>query len=380
MKRKRLHEISLETDIKYVGPLSEREFRILGWVCLAFAQIAILMQTGQSMNPALAVRFNKVGAIVTTLSSMALPFLLIANFAAILNNREEYKRQILVNLTFLVLFGGLFLLVFYHYGVGLVAIIANNRAEALRAIKEALADTHGKKYISFNIFVDLFLCSLISFFMFYRPKKALKKWEYVLFRLAVILPIGYEAGTIYLKYLAHVSRVIIPIWLYPALPVKPPMTFFLFIILAIFMKTREIRFCKYGRSYDEYQLFLQTRRNSLHFSIFASISAFLAGIVDTAIYAIFTVTEIEKMGIGASAIDTFTPVINKLGFGESIGLIFFAPILLLFSYNKKTASKTVMALIPVAGVVLIILIYLQGAYQLLNQLPVFLSDKLSILM
>jgi len=377
-KRKKFYEVSLDTDIKYVGPLSEREFRILGWICLAFIQISILMRAGQSLNPALATRFNKVEGLVSIISDMALPFLLMANFAAILNNTEKSTEQLFLNLIFLVLFGGVFLLIFYHYGVGFLSIFYREKAASLQAIKDALTDDGGKKYINFNIFVDLFLCSLISFFLFYRSEKPVEKWQHVLFRLAVILPIIYEAGTIYIKYLAHVSRIVIPIWAFPLLPVKPPMTFILFIVLALFMKRREVKFCKHGRSYEEYQLFLQTNRNSLHFSIFASITSLVLGFIDLAIFVIFMMTEMYTSGIDFSKVDNFVPVILKLGFGDSSGLMVFAPILMFFSYNKKATNRTVIALIPVFGVILIILIYLQGGYQLLHQIPDFIISKLDL--
>ena len=377
-KRKKLHEISLDTDIKYVGPLSEREFRILGWICLIFIQISILMRAGVSLNPALATRFSKYEGMVSIISEMALPFLLMANFAAILNNTEKSTEQLFLNLIFSVIFGGLFLLIFYHYGVGFISIFSRDKAVALQSIKNALTDDGGKKYICFNIFVDLLLCSLISFFLFYRSSKPVKKWIHMIFRFAALLPIFYEAGTIYIKYLAHISRIVIPIWAFPLLPVKPPMTFILFVVLALFMKSREVKFCKYGRSYEEYQLFLQTNRNSLHFSIYASITSFLAGLVDLTVFVIFTMSEIYRSGIDYSQVDMFVPVILKLGFGNSTGLIFFAPILMLFSYNRKATNRTVITLIPVFGVLLIIIVYLQGAYQLLHQIPEFIITKLDL--
>ena len=74
MKRK-LHEISMIEDIKYRGPFSEREFRIMGWICLAFTQVSFFMKIGQTINPALAIRFANPIRIVSLLSSMALPFL-----------------------------------------------------------------------------------------------------------------------------------------------------------------------------------------------------------------------------------------------------------------------------------------------------------------
>ena len=378
--RKKLCEISTGTDIKYAGPLSEREFRILGWICLAFTQVSNLMSIGKTINPDLALRFGHFEAIIRIISVMALPFLLIANFATILNNADNHKKQILNNLIFMFLFGGLFLLVFYHHIIGFVAIFfSDSKNEALKAVQETLSSGSGSQYICFNIFVDLLLCSLVSFFLFHTPEKSFrKKWAHILFRIAAVLPILYEALTIYLKYLALRSKIVIPIWAFPLLPVKPPMTFVLFVVLALFEKIREHNFYRRGRSNEEYQLALQTNRNSLHFSVFASVSSLLAGLADLVIYFIFVASEIFKIGVDSFQADYFTTIILKLGFGNSISLIFFAPILLLFSYKRKPANKVFVSLIPVAGVALILLIYLQGAYQLLCQLPGFISSKLNL--
>ena len=43
----------------------------------------------------------------------------------------------------------------------------------------------------------------------------------------------------------------------------------LFVVLAVFIKTRELRFRRRGGTHEEYQQFLLTNRNSLHFSAFA---------------------------------------------------------------------------------------------------------------
>ena len=376
-KRKKLHEVSLDTDIRYRGILSEREFRIIGWVCLAIVQVTILMKVGIKMNPALESRFDIPSHILSYFASMALPLLLIANFSAILNSPGEYAGQLVRTLIMLVLFGGLFLLVFYHYGVGLVAIFTQSRQEALKTIKDALTDDGGRKFISFNIFVDFFLCSLFTFFLFYRPEHTFKKWALILFRLAAVLPVAYELLMLYLKYLAYSSRIVIPIWAYPFLPVKPPMTFVLFILLALFVKTREFRFCRHGRSYEEYLLFLRTNRNSLHFSIFAAITSLIAGLADLAIFITYTFAEMFTKGVDTTQLDSFNPMVIRLGFGNAVGLIFLAPLLMLYSYNRKTSNRTVMNLIPVAGVVLIILIYLQGTYQLLNQIPAFIASSMA---
>ena len=60
-----------------------------------------------------------------------------------------------------------------------------------------------------------------------------------------------------------------------------------------------------------------------------------------------------------------------------MGLVALIPFLLLFSYTRKHKNNQIDALIPLAGIVLIILIYLEGGYQLLEQLVPHLLARLN---
>jgi hypothetical protein len=59
-----------------------------------------------------------------------------------------------------------------------------------------------------------------------------------------------------------------------------------------------------------------------------------------------------------------------VGFGGSISLIFLAPLVLLFSYTRRPKYPMLDLLIPVAGIALILLVYLEGTHQLLSALPI----------
>ena len=59
-----------------------------------------------------------------------------------------------------------------------------------------------------------------------------------------------------------------------------------------------------------------------------------------------------------------------VGFGESSSLLLLAPVVLLFSYTRKPKYPWIGLLIPAAGVILILLIYLEGGHQLLYRLPI----------
>ncbi|MBP5552919.1 MAG: hypothetical protein J6X41_06015, partial [Spirochaetales bacterium] len=163
----------------------------------------------------------------------------------------------------------------------------------------------GKGFFAFNIFIDLFLCTSVMYFLNHQPKRVFVGKKRIIFRLFAILPIAYEALSIYLKWLSTGNEIRLPFIIYPLLTVKPPMTFVTFIILALFVKIREKRFCRNGRSLEEYQEFLNTRRNSLNFSVFASIVLVVMGLVDLYITIIFPAIRIGmQTGVSAVAAET----------------------------------------------------------------------------
>jgi hypothetical protein len=61
---------------------------------------------------------------------------------------------------------------------------------------------------------------------------------------------------------------------------------------------------------------------------------------------------------------------EAVGFGGSINLILLAPLVLLFSYTRRPKNPMLDLLIPVAGIALILLVYLEGTHQLLGTLPI----------
>ena len=153
------------------------------------------------------------------------------------------------------------------------------------------------------------------------------------------------------------GELTLSLYVYPLLTVKPPMTFVLFVLLAAFLKTRELRFCRHGRTREEYQEFLGTNRNSLGFSVFLACMLVVISAVDQAAVSLLS-------GTGTAA--GLQPVYRALGFGDSRWLFLLAPLVLLFSYTREPKRVRWNAAIPLTGFVLIILVYLQGILQILH--------------
>lgn len=382
----RLHALTLEEDLKYRGPLSYREFKIFGWLCIVVAQIIILMRLGIKVNPqGLEGRLSGWMDFLSWISPLALPFLLMSNFAVMLDNRKSYKSLIMTNALMMLGMFLMFILLFYHFLIGSLEGLSDGNMNFKDFFTKMYYEGEGQKFFAFNIFVDLFLCSVFMFFVNYRPTKFFQGKKRIIFRLFAILPIAYELVSLALKWLSFDNTVRIPFILFPLLTVKPPMTFVVFVALTLFVKRREKKYIKMGGTYEGYQDFLQTNRNSFTFSLHATIIMFVAGAVDFLLAIIIPSVQIVLAQEAVAAVsgaeaaasyDVDTVLIGLLskmfsmGVGGASQLIVFAPIMLLFSYTRKRDNKIIDTLVPVAAIVLMILVYLQGFYQLMYNLPI----------
>ena len=486
--RVKIHEATLENDIRYLGPLSSAHFRVLGWLCLIVAQVVVLVRLGGRVNADFAADSASWLSILEEVAGLALPFLLITSFALIINTEDGFKRQLLINGGAMAGICGLFYLMFYRYIVGGVATFLADPSEAMPLVETGLGYVAPYGFFAFNIFVDLFLCALTMLFLNYNPRRVFTGKARFLFRLLALLPIGYEVGCMLLKVYAARGLAKVPVWAWPLLTVKPPMTFLLFVVMALFVKTRELRFRRHGKAHEDYLAFLKTRRNALHFSVFLAIMMAVVSLLDLAVVIGFSLNEIvvtastsveqsvsaaearaaeiestlsevraklERAGVAPEATKTalaslrtmledgevppeavlrdmlaalegydgqpgaaeaapgdaasapedpaanhsLSPeklealmraayeealseesinasleqgirIAEAVGFGNSIYLIFLAPVVLLFCYTRRPKHPLLDLLIPVAGVILIVFVYLEGGHRLLGLLPV----------
>ena len=333
-----------------------------------------LMKIAMKVNPADTQRFATINDIISYIAEMSLPFLLMANFARILNNTDGYRKQLLKNGGAMAALFLVFMIFFNRYVVGTVGLLLQDSKEAYPLVMTSFYGVSPKGFFAFNIFVDLFLCTLVMYFMNARPTKIFTGKKIYIFRAFTLFPIAYEVASIILKGSAAAGDILLPSWVFPLLTVKPPMTFLVFVFLAIHIKTRELRYCRHGKTHEEYQEFLKTNRNAWHFSVYAAVVLFIAGVIDLVI-AIFL---LAKQAGSAEALNAImesekafkNTIAISIGFGKASCLIFFAPIVLLFNYTKIPKNKTVGMLIPVAGILLIVLIGVQGIYQLVSIAPI----------
>ena len=171
-----------EQDIRYLGPLSYRAFKLLGWICIILSQVVVLLMLESKLDPTMTEILVKPIATLSSLSSLALPFLLIANFALILNHSEGYASQIRKYAILAVLVLALSVLLYSRYIVGTAAIVTEDRAAAKALIEKVFHESSKEGFFSFNLFIDLLLCSLLMCFLNHRPKKVFTGKKLWIFR------------------------------------------------------------------------------------------------------------------------------------------------------------------------------------------------------
>ena len=368
-KRRKLHEYSAENDIRYRGPLSYQGFQILGWLCITLLSGILLLKIGIKLDPKHAAQYTSINRVLTYIESGSLPFLLISNFSRILNNEEGYRTQLIRNGGAALAISVVSILFFNRYVIGTFTQFVTDPEEVAPFLALEFNSIEKKGFIAFNLFIDLFLCTLVMFFLNVRPKRFFTGKKRYFVRAMAILPVAYEACSIYLKGQAATGKILLPFWTFPLLTVKPPMTFMVFVVLVLYIKQREWRFRRHGKKHAEYRAFLKTNRNSLQFSIFLAVVLVVAAILDFVIMVFLTASAAVEAGSAEVFAGNQAEVVRMMtgafamGFGDAVSLLLVAPLVLLFSYTRIPKNKMLSAVIPVAAIVLMIIFLFEGAYQ-----------------
>jgi hypothetical protein len=373
-KRIRFHEYTAENDMKYRGPLNYQSFQLFGWLCIVLSAVAAIIDIGGSISPSVTEQFGLIGEILRWISYLSLPFLLMANFSKILANQEGYKKQLLRN-------GGAAFAIFFvtivlgsRYFVGTVEQMVTPREEVVPLLETIINGIKPEGFLAFNLFIDLFMCTLTMYFLNARPKRVFTGKKLIIFRLFTLLPIAYEVVCFVLKVQTARGRMVLPLWSFPLLTMKPPMTFAFFVFIAFLVKFREYRYCKHGKTHEEYLAFMKTNRNSFQMSVHLCFSMIAFALIDVLLFILLiyghaasvlpadatafageTLTEAETLALGSG-----TMVAEAVGIGGSMVLAAVAPLMLLYSYNAEPKNKKISLVIPAVGVFLIILIVLEA--------------------
>ena len=343
-----------ENDIKYEGPLSYRYLRIFAWIFLAFGQIVLLNSLSESL-----LNQNALGpfgaSALSLLSSLSTPLFIIASFGMVLNKRRKaFDYILLYGLAYLGV--GLGFIFFYlRYVNGLFVNLGVDKLPFITLFEGFLSDK-----VQVNVFADLFAFVLFHFFLNYKPKKFFKGKLLIVFRLFTFLPILFILTSYVLKILAATNQISMPFYIFPFLTTKSPIVFLVFVLAALWIKNREKWYLRLGASKEQYNEYLKTKRNSLHVSISLTIIILISILFDVLLLIIaviyFTATNLPVEKFSDIAIDTF-------GVGQASSMLLAVPFIFLYSYKRQHKDTRIDLLIPIVGIALIALVYVEGIYQ-----------------
>ncbi len=378
----------IKKDIRYRGPISYRHLKIFGWICLIIYQVSVVIGIGNSMGMGLDVGVLSDSTFAGNIHDMALPLIIVSIFAVLLSKRDSYKETIILYGVLAVGLAGLFLLFYYHYILGIFQPISSlprplsiempGKEIAEEFLTSMLFNMDGfKGFFAFNIFIDMFLCTLVMFFMEYTPKRFFQGKKIIFFRAMVLLPVFYEVASIFIKILTTNKLIEIPLWISPFLTTKPPMSMIMFFSVVRYIIKEKNKFLATGRTEEEYEEYRKTNIHSFRFSKHLSLIILVYAALDLALLFILTsvhivlVDNITDMTYltsqeGMAQVLSAAYKVWNWGIGNTMEMIELIPVVLLFSYTRTHKVKVIDRLIPIIGIILIVLVYFEGAFQLIQ--------------
>ena len=387
-KKPKKDKFDIKKDIWYRGPLSYRHLKILGWICLLVYQVTFVIGIGKSMGMELDVGILSNSTFTGSIHDMALPLMIVSIFAVLLSKRDSYKETIILYGVLAFGLAGLFLLFYYHYILGLFQPISSitlplsmempSKEVAEDFLTTRLFEYEGfKGFFAFNIFIDLFLCTLVMFFMDYTPKRFFQGKKIIIFRALVFIPVLYEVASIFLKIMTTNKLIEVPLWISPFLTTKPPMSMIMFFSIVRYIQTEKKKYLDTGRTEREYNEYCKTNIHSFRFSKHLSLTILIYAALDLALVFILSsvhlvlvdnIYDIEYLSTPEGYQQMFKAfnIVWNWGIGNTAEMIELIPIILLFSYTRTHKVKVIDKLIPIIGIVLIVLVYFEGAFQLIQ--------------
>lgn len=355
----------LDKDMKYHGPLSYRHLRLIGWLMLALSFVSMILGAVYTLKVALAGdpeavsdTYSKLATIFSFLSALPLPLFLIANFAIILQSKNNYKKLLIGYGKLVLIIYLAFVAIYYHYIIVLLMRLGDmNFVEAREVSIELFTDLGKQGGLVVNVFVDLFCCALIMFFIDYTPKTRFQGKKIIIFRLLALLPILYEVMSAVFMGLLGMNKAIadfkfsLPPELLPLLGKKPIGMIISFVLICLFIKIREKIYIKRGGTKEGYELYLKTNRDSFNLSLFMAIIFLVVAIVDIIIFAAPAINCL--LGPHPEEAETLMDVMQSFTLGKSACLLLVIPFVLLFSYSKQHKNPKLDKLLPIIGIGLV---------------------------
>ena len=349
-KQKLKNRLIRPDDIKYQGPISYRVLRIIAWVLIALGQLAFLNGVSDSL-----VQWNPLGdsleGFFSFLASIATPLFIVASFGLVLNRKRSYSAFITIYGAGFFAIGLGICLFYFRYINGLFVQLGINETQMSELTTDLLA-----KRVQVNVFADLFAFSLFNFFLNYSPKKVFTGKKLIIFRLFMILPLAFVITSYVLKVTACFGGIVLPFYIYPFFATRNPIIFLVFALASLWIKNRERLFLKLGATKEEYQKYLLTKRNSLSFSINLSLFVLLAAVLEAIIILVVGFIYIAEF-------DNIVPILDNYQLGQAISMIVAIPILFLYSYTREHKNTLLDIFVPIGGIALCGIVYIEFIFQ-----------------
>ena len=376
MGRIKLSERTLDNDIKYGGILSYRHLRIIAWICLAIAQISVVLALEAKLNPDTAGTVSIISTVLGYIGSLPLPLFFLANVSVMTRRKSNFR-------SLFYFYGGLaigmfllqnFIIMHYVYGVMKALDPTTKMTEAFMFVGTLMPYLGNKAYM-LNIFIDMFLCTLLFYFIYYEPKKYFQGKKIVIFRLLVLIPIAYEVGAIFLKYYLTLGYFVMPSYYYALLPSKPPLVFLAFVALIIFLKIGEVRYKKkHNNDINKWYEYSQTKAHSFKVSLTTAFTFLFFAIADLVVIGIYLVVIVMNAPAAIASEEEFVLYLyTKLmallnsGIGGAVPLLLIIPIALLFSYTKVHKNPKLDTIIPPLGIALMVAVLVEGFFLVITK-------------
>ncbi len=366
----KLRDRTPENDIPFAGFLSYQGLRAIGWFLLAISQISVILHMAMSLNKGMVGTLQTWDNVISFFAPMPVVLFMLANFSFIFMRRDNYKKLFI---RYGALLAGMYVLanlLVFNFGFGFAAAFGGKLSFwDLSMMFGSLLANMGRVGYSFNAFVDLFLMVLTFYLLDVTPKNKIFGGKRVIFfRLLALLPVAYEFVAVFLKAMMVTQDLVLPTFVFFLLPSKAPFVFFAFVAVGVAIKIARRRYIKkYGHTPEQWQVYVSTNAHTFKVSIMISVLFAVAASLDLftlfgfLIAAAIQAYNPETQEISESVLNQYVGLADT-GFGGAISLIPVIPLVLIYSYRKKPKNPKLDTYIPVIGIGLVALIYIEGLF------------------
>ena len=274
-------------------------------------------------------------------------FLLIGLFSTLVQERKSIFRIIIKYFIFTILFYLAEIIGYYFFLFPLIDALGESYLIDKTTLVIAEAGVYSLLGIfgNFNIFIDLFVCSLFFFFVVYVPKKGFFRKHFKLFRSLTVIPVLYLIASVIFTYLAK-TKIQIPLTILALFSSRGIYAHLFFWIITLYYKYRRVIYKNNPNNQDlEFKQYLKTGSSKLDFALVMGL-------------AMLVICLFEKIFADLTSQHVFN--FSYVSLGRGIHLYCFVFLLLFFDFTKKPRFKFLKILYVIYYVILALVLF--GVY------------------